>query len=79
MRTVKMLRLEAGPKGTFDVGEVREVSNVQADALVAGGYAEFLREPPEMETTVDVAAEEREMTVATPKPRRKAKRTVKKG
>jgi len=78
MKKVRMLRLEAGPKGTFDVGEIREVSNVRADVLVQGGYAEFLREP-EMETTVSVTAEEREMTVATPKPRRKAKKTVKRG
>lgn len=34
-----MLTMECGPNGSFSIGEERDVSQLQRDALVNGGYA----------------------------------------
>lgn len=43
---VKYLTLDAGPDGTNQVGSTRDVSDEEAAALVDGGYAEYVGEPP---------------------------------
>lgn len=45
MRKIKMRTLSCGPGGNLNPGETAEVSDEDAQALVAGGFAEELSEP----------------------------------
>lgn len=46
---IKHLALMSGPAGSFEIGHVREVSEQEGAALVAGGYAIEVN-PPQPET-----------------------------
>jgi len=54
---IRLKTLMAGPDGVFPPGSVIEVSPEEAQALIAGGYAERLERPPE-KAEVEVAAVE---------------------
>ncbi len=45
---VKYLTLDAGPDGCNSPGSTRDVSDEEATALVEGGYAEYVGEPPKV-------------------------------
>ena len=66
-----MITLAAGPDGTFPPGFVREVSDAEAAALIAGGYASAVEEPRRQQATSD-RARQRE-TAAPPRNRPGAK------
>lgn len=46
---IKHLTLMSGPAGSFQVGQVREVSEREGSGLIAGGYAIEVK-PPQPET-----------------------------
>jgi len=63
---VRTLTLRAGPDGIVQPGSVLEVSEAEAHALVARGYAELIgpepREAPPIETAQAPPAPERAVT-----------------
>ena len=46
MKTIVMKTTMAGPQGVTLAGQVIEVDDQQAEALVAGGYAQYTSEKP---------------------------------
>lgn len=56
---IKMRTLMAGPDGTFQPGQTRDVSAKQAKALIDGGFAERVQ-TPKRETATDPKAAKRE-------------------
>lgn len=67
---VKMLTTAAGPDGVFLAGQVVDVDDRLAKAFIAGGYAEYLEEPKQVESTTLEAPEKAVM----PTPRRRKAR-----
>lgn len=65
---IKMKSTMAGPDGNASPGQVIDVPDTEARALLAGGYAEAVDPPQESQT---VAAQE---TATTPPPERAGRR-----
>ena len=75
---VRMRTLAAGPDGVFSPGEVVDLPEREASALVKGGYAESIGETPSAERKVPEPPENK--PAADKKhPAAAAKKTVKKG
>ena len=76
---VRRLTLAAGPDGVEPVGSVCEVSRAVAEAMVSGGFAEYVDSPTPQSDTKPQTATRKASETAT-KPRKRAtsrKRRVK--
>ena len=68
---IKMITTAAGPDGVWPAGTIQDVSDVQARAMIAQGFAEAVETP--IEEALDPAPAARETATAPAQRKRKPK------